>query len=367
MGHGGTLDPLATGVLILGIGSGTKWLQNFLGCTKTYETTILFGAATDSYDTLGKVVARKPHAHVTKERVQQAIQTLQARKTQRPPIFSALRFEGKRFYEYAREGKELPIEIPERPAEIHDIELLDWLTGDRQPHRIPEEEADEAERAVAAKVLDAGKASAEMPPTREPDQAKSKAGFEGTMDGAVEERNAAEGGQDESLLMSGALREMPPHSGEQKSEGVHSGQVQIPPACRIRMTVSTGFYIRSFAHDLGQEVGSFALMATLARTRQEQFELGKNVLNWDEVDKVDEESWAPRLESLLDDWEKRPKPSRDATPPRYEGNQQGSKKRDHGQSRDARPNKKSRGSTAEGFGDRAAGRRRRNSSSEDDT
>ena len=58
IGHGGTLDPMATGVLIMGVGKGTKRLQGFLECTKSYEATILFGAATDTYDTLGKVLRR---------------------------------------------------------------------------------------------------------------------------------------------------------------------------------------------------------------------------------------------------------------------------------------------------------------------
>ncbi|MBE3047199.1 hypothetical protein IMZ48_32685, partial [Candidatus Bathyarchaeota archaeon] len=59
MGHGGTLDPLASGVLILGVGAGTKCLQSFLGCTKTYETVVVFGASTDSYDRVGRILTRK--------------------------------------------------------------------------------------------------------------------------------------------------------------------------------------------------------------------------------------------------------------------------------------------------------------------
>ncbi|KAG8415970.1 pseudouridine synthase pus4 [Metarhizium acridum] len=59
IGHGGTLDPLATGVLILGIGSGTKVLSQFLDCTKTYETTVVFGVSTDTYDRVGRVLSRK--------------------------------------------------------------------------------------------------------------------------------------------------------------------------------------------------------------------------------------------------------------------------------------------------------------------
>ena len=70
MGHGGTLDPMATGVLILGVGNGTKALGSFLECTKSYETVVLFGAATDSYDSEGKIVARAAYDHVTREAVE---------------------------------------------------------------------------------------------------------------------------------------------------------------------------------------------------------------------------------------------------------------------------------------------------------
>ena len=111
MGHGGTLDPLATGVLILGIGSGTKSLPQFLGCTKSYECTVLFGKATDTYDTEGKVVARKGYEHITKDMVEQALAKFRGKIMQKPPIFSALKVNGKKLYEYAREGKEVPIEI----------------------------------------------------------------------------------------------------------------------------------------------------------------------------------------------------------------------------------------------------------------
>lgn len=60
MGHGGTLDPMATGVLIVGIGRGTKHLGDMLGCIKTYETIVLFGKGTDTYDVAGKIVSEAP-------------------------------------------------------------------------------------------------------------------------------------------------------------------------------------------------------------------------------------------------------------------------------------------------------------------
>src|SRR5205814_919711 len=69
IGHGGTLDPLATGVLITGIGKGTKLLKQFLDCTKTYEAVVLFGVSTDTYDTEGKILAKAPYEHITKAKV----------------------------------------------------------------------------------------------------------------------------------------------------------------------------------------------------------------------------------------------------------------------------------------------------------
>ena len=101
LGHGGTLDPLATGVLIVGVGSGTKALNQFLACTKTYETVVLFGAATDSYDVTGKVVAKAPFAHLTRTKVEEALAQFKGKIRQRPPIFSALKVKGKPLYEYA--------------------------------------------------------------------------------------------------------------------------------------------------------------------------------------------------------------------------------------------------------------------------
>jgi tRNA pseudouridine55 synthase len=74
-----------------------------------------------------------------------------------------------------------------------------------------------------------------------------------------------------------------------------------PPAIRLRMTVTSGFYVRSLCHDLGAAVGSAALMAELERTRQGEFELGKNVLEYDDLEKG-EQVWAPKVEAMLDEW-----------------------------------------------------------------
>lgn len=85
IGHGGTLDPLATGVLIIGVGKGTKQLQRFLECTKSYEATLLLGAATDTYDVIGRVLSKAPYSHVTKEDVETALKGFRGNIMQKPP------------------------------------------------------------------------------------------------------------------------------------------------------------------------------------------------------------------------------------------------------------------------------------------
>ena len=151
VGHGGTLDPLATGVLILGVGSGTKRLTHYTtDCTKSYETVLLFGAATDSYDTEGKIVARKGYAHVTRELVEDKLAAFRGEIMQRPPIFSAKRIQGKRLYEYAREGVPLPegYRIEECALEVLELELVEWMEGGSHPCRWPELEAEKGEKKM---------------------------------------------------------------------------------------------------------------------------------------------------------------------------------------------------------------------------
>ncbi|KAI2117224.1 pseudouridine synthase pus4, partial [Ophidiomyces ophidiicola] len=153
LGHGGTLDPIATGVLITGVGKGTKQLNNFLACTKSYEAVVLFGAATDTYDRVGKVVSRAPYEHVTREKVEEALKGFRGKIMQRPSIFSALKVQGKKLYEYAREGKEPPVEIAERPVEVSNLEIVEWYEPGTHSWTWPTEEAGGAEKDIATKLI----------------------------------------------------------------------------------------------------------------------------------------------------------------------------------------------------------------------
>ncbi|KUJ09995.1 pseudouridine synthase [Mollisia scopiformis] len=433
IGHGGTLDPLATGVLIAGIGKGTKSLQDFLMCTKVYETVVLFGTSTDSYDRVGKVLKRAPYDHITKEMVEDTLGQFRGKFMQLPPLFSALKMNGKPLYEYAREGKEIPREIERRPVDVLELELIEWMEGGTHEHEAPTDEAGHAEVNVANKLwkqenaLPAkpkstdgavknleesqvndgqhGQASADALPSKAADDTDGLTVTGGKKNHTANETNShdvtASSGDDDSHLTHGTKQEavanstikveekdisLPQSSVQESSEGategfgetakVDEGRVEFeqekrklvenqddlvherppskqrkkvtssedavmsgglaapevaadatpntsttavnthsattksakgPPAARLRMTVTSGFYVRSLCHDLGAAVGSVALMAELERTRQGDFELGKNVLEYDDL-ALGEDVWGPKVEAMLEEWYQNHKP-----------------------------------------------------------
>lgn len=296
MGHGGTLDPMATGVLILGVGSGTKTLNSFLQCTKSYETVVLFGAATDTYDAVGKIVARKDYSHITKEIVEEALGKFRGEILQKPPIYSALKVNGKKMYEYAREGKELPIDIEARPVEVLEMEMLEWYGGGQHDFYWPAEEAPQQEKEVVDKALQLEDGGADTGTKRKRDEDEVVDGAEASESSPKRVRPDT----NSEPAMSGAL---PANSSEPTEQATPSARCPAP-ACRLRMTSTSGFYVRSLAHDLGAAVGSLGLMSTLVRSRQGDFSLGEkgSVLDYDDLGKG-EEVWGEKVEAMLKDWE----------------------------------------------------------------
>ena len=306
---------MATGVLIMGVGKGTKPLQEFLECTKTYEATILFGAATDTYDVLGKVLRRAEYGHVTREKVEKALGKFRGKIMQRPPIYSALRVQGKRLYEYAREGKDVPKEIEERPVEVKELEVVEWMEGGSHKYNCPTEEAENEARDLAENVLHLGDA---VTTSEIASEGQFLNGIAST--GTKRKRSLDEGDSvvpnkesesrhdgESQCLMSGGLQnpdDSPKQVDTLSRQNVPSA-VMGPPAVKLRMTVTSGFYVRSLSHDLGEVVGSLACMCELVRTRQGDFELGKNVLEYENLEKG-EDVWGPKIEQLLAEWESSP-------------------------------------------------------------
>lgn len=121
IGHAGTLDPLATGLLIICTGKFTKRIPELQGQTKEYIGTITLGATTPSYDLETAVNETFPTAHLTEELIQNATANFIGKIEQVPPIFSALKKDGKRLYEFAREGKK--VAIKSRQIEIFEFEV----------------------------------------------------------------------------------------------------------------------------------------------------------------------------------------------------------------------------------------------------
>ena len=361
LGHGGTLDPLATGVLIVGAGRGTKCLSRFLECTKSYECVVLFGAATDSYDAVGKVVSRSEYAHVTRELVEEKLEQFRGKIMQKPSVFSALKVDGKKMYEYARAGGDIP-DVPARPVEVEKLELIEWLEPGSHEFTWPKEEVDSTEKVGAERLLgirqkDADEAAARgarkrlrSPETHlvsneDSHSKKLKQDDEHSMSGALpvehapteakaatpsepiqtelesEETVAAPAGAhsattaqassmpdldnaapEATTAVAGAsIRADSPDPDVPTPPPTETSPLPHPPAARLRMTVTSGFYVRSLCHDLGLACNSLGLMSSLIRTRQGDYELGKNVLEYSDLE-AGAETWEPKIQKYLEEF-----------------------------------------------------------------
>lgn len=171
VGHAGTLDPLATGVLVVCLGSATRVIEEIQSAPKSYTARILLGVSTTTYDAEGEVVDRRDAADVTREAAIDALSRFRGVIEQVPPMYSAVKHQGRRLYDLARKG--LEVERAARPVTVHAVELTDWQ----------------------------------------------------------------------------------------------------PPELELRMRVSSGTYVRSIAHDLGQDLGVGAHLVALRRTAVGRFDL----------------------------------------------------------------------------------------------
>jgi tRNA pseudouridine55 synthase len=123
IGHAGTLDPLATGLLVVCTGKFTKKIAELQGQLKEYTGTITLGATTPSYDLETEVQEIKNTESLTRQEIIDTTNQFMGKIEQKPPLFSALKKDGKRLYKYAREGT--AVDIPSRTVEIFDFEITD--------------------------------------------------------------------------------------------------------------------------------------------------------------------------------------------------------------------------------------------------
>ena len=130
VGHAGTLDPLATGVMVLCTGKATKRIEELQYGIKEYIATLQLGATTPSFDLEHPIDKTYPTEHITRERVDNTIKRFIGEIWQVPPVYSAVKIDGKRAFDYARKGQE--VEIKPKLLVIDEIEVLDFNDKDMQ-------------------------------------------------------------------------------------------------------------------------------------------------------------------------------------------------------------------------------------------
>lgn len=129
VGHTGTLDPLATGVLPILVGKGTLCSKYLINHDKTYQVTLELGKKTDTADAEGNVIEEKD-VDINWDKIEEILQSFVGKQEQTPPIYSAIKVKGKKLYEYARKGQE--VQIPTRQIEIYKMKLENINKDDKQ-------------------------------------------------------------------------------------------------------------------------------------------------------------------------------------------------------------------------------------------
>jgi tRNA pseudouridine55 synthase len=126
VGHAGTLDPLATGVLVVCIGGATRLSDYVMHTHKRYQAQVVLGVATTTYDAEGDITAQHPAEHITQADVEAQLPQFIGTIQQLPPMYSAIKKDGKKLYELARAGETIALEP--RTITIHTLNILDWST-----------------------------------------------------------------------------------------------------------------------------------------------------------------------------------------------------------------------------------------------
>ncbi len=124
VGHAGTLDPAATGVLPVCLGQGTRVIEFLVDSTKAYRAQIELGVATDTYDATGKITSQKDPSGISQEQLESTLTSFCGSIQQTPPMYSAIKYHGQPLYRLARAG--IKVELQSRLTKIYRLELIDW-------------------------------------------------------------------------------------------------------------------------------------------------------------------------------------------------------------------------------------------------
>lgn len=127
IGHTGTLDPMATGVLPICIGNATRVAEYIVEQGKSYKAEFKFGIRTTTYDITGDIIERSDNVNFSQEEIENVLRNFRGEISQKPPIYSAIKVDGKKLYEYARENKE--VDVKSRNVNIYELDLIE-ISGD---------------------------------------------------------------------------------------------------------------------------------------------------------------------------------------------------------------------------------------------
>lgn len=276
MGHGGTLDPLASGVLVIGIGAGTKRLSNYLGGTvKVYESEALFGVSTTSGDVEGEMLSENSVKHLNKADLLGLKEKFEGSLKQTPPIFAALKMDGKPLHQYAREGKPLPRAIEPRQVTIYDMEFFPDCLSTKHNYPLLRPTTDDAKDTV--KLMNANLLNDTLYFSKEYCE---KHGLE------------SEVAQVEDPI---------PLTPEELKMIEDEADAYRAPLLHFRAKVSSGTYIRSLISDIGKAMRSSSYMVKLIRLQQEKWSLEEgNVFKFEDFSQKDEKVWSKVLSEVLE-------------------------------------------------------------------
>ncbi|KAG0319461.1 hypothetical protein BGZ99_005101 [Dissophora globulifera] len=237
IGHGGTLDPLARGVV--GMGAGTKKLHDMSGSSKIYIAEGRLGFSSTTLDSTGSLVASAPTDHITKDGLIQALNAFKGEILQTPPLYSALSMDGKRLYDYAREGLPLPRDIPSRKVHIYEIELLSFPDSSTVPD---------------PRLRQYGFSTNNTSNNTDTDSVASATTLPTSSTGFIPKRmiDTSETNPDHVLIPTSPV-----------------GLI-----FHMRVHCSSGTYIRTLIADIAARLGTVGLMTDLLRVEQSGFKLG---------------------------------------------------------------------------------------------
>ncbi len=272
VGHGGTLDPLASGVLVLGIGKGTSQLQSYLEGDKQYTAMVELGYETTTLDAEGEVVKTMDWNHVQSiDSIRQVVNSKFTGKIQQvPPLYSAIRVDGKRLYEIARNGNEKEsqeVEIPMRDVEVYKVEVENILSESVMKSGVVDgkrykEAVQEMEAAAAA--------AAEKAAASPPEDAQESNDDEANAGGKNKKKRKRNDNKKRTEKKSLFDETTVPTVQCDPSTGTTSFDL---PLFTLNVSCGGGTYIRSLVRDIGYEMDTVATMTGLVRTKQGPFVL----------------------------------------------------------------------------------------------